>query len=301
MYKTYNIESGSGDLVPFSVKLYYLNTSIGTQFLINYVDFNYLTHPNALIQVQRQYLNDNTYKVVEIPLITSTGQSQGSFDTHNIRYKLIIVDKGQIVDVFDDVFPICQNIILGTCNINLRGVEHVPTTTTGDFTYTINTSNNNIVLTYIIPSGTPRTVRLSTLQNSRFMDGITTCNTTMFASGGTITCGYNDTIGDSKVDLQIDVSGQPTLYGSVGVSENLSSFFLLNNYVIAFFLLLTLVIMFVSSAMAMLLVAGVGVIYLGLIFLINGMNVPLGVISISWLIIAIGLAIYKISQKEERT
>ena len=301
MYETYNIKNGNSSLTPFVVDLYFLNSSVGTQFLINYVDFNYLLHPGAIIQIQRQYLPDNSYKIVEIPIISSIGQSQGSFDTHNIRYKLVVVDGGKIIDIFNDIFPVCQNAILGTCTINLRGAQGLPTGTVGDFTYSLNVTNHTITLTYVIPSGTPKSVTFLTAQNSRFLGNITTCNTTIFASGGTIICGYNDTVGDSVVELEIDVPGQLPLYGTVSIPENLSNFFLLNNYVIAFFLLLTLVLMFISSAMAMLVIGVVGLIYLGLIFLIRGGGIGIVATSIIWLIIAIGLAVYKISQKEEKT
>jgi len=301
MYKTYNIQNGPLLSIPYSVNLYFLNKSIGTSFIINYVDFNYLTHPNVIIQIQRQYLLDNTYKVVEIPLTGANGQSQGSFNTNNIRYKLIVIENGQIIDTLEDIFPICQNVILGTCILDLRGAEPISPSTIGDFSYTMVKTNDSVVLTYIIPSGTPKSVTFSTIQNSRFMGSISTCNTTQFASGGTIICGYNATVGDSIIESQIDIPGEPTLYGTVGVPEELQSFFLLNNYIIAFFLILSLVLMFLSSAMVMLIVAAVGLIYLGLIFLVRGGGIGMVSVSIMWLLVAIGLAVYKISQKEERT
>ena len=301
MYKTYNIPDGLASSIPFIIPLYYLNNTIGTSFIINYVDFNYLQHPGAIIQIQRQYLSDDTFKIVEIPKISDSGSSQGSFDTHNVRYKIIVIEGGVTIDTFNNVFPACQNIVLGTCNLNLRGTEHKTPVIISDFSYTLNQTSNSIELTYTIPSGTPKTVTFHTNQNSRFLNNISTCNTTIFASGGTIICGYNNTVGDSLIDLQIAVSGQNTLYGQIGVSENLSSFFLLNNYVIAFLMLLTIILMFISSAAVMLIVAVIGLIYLGIVFLLNGVSVYLVGLAITWLIVAIGLAIFKISQKEERT
>jgi hypothetical protein len=89
-YETYNVENGAISSLPLTIPLYFLNTSSGVQFKINYVDFNYFNHPGAIIQMQRQYLSENIYRVIEIPKIGDNGQSVGSFNTNNIRYKIII-------------------------------------------------------------------------------------------------------------------------------------------------------------------------------------------------------------------
>lgn len=300
MFKTYNIQNGSLSSIPFNINLYYLNNTIGNSFIINYVDFNYLEHPGAIIQIQREYLSLHTFYVVEIPVIADNGGSQANFNTHNIRYKLIVIEKGKILDIFNNVFPICQSPILGTCVLDLRGNEVITPGISEDFTYTLNKSGNIVSLTYIIPSGTSRTVRLTTVQNSRFIDGITNCNQSIFASGGTINCAYNNTIGDSEINVQIN-TGTQTLYGTLGVAEDLQGFFLLNNYVIAFIMLLTLVLMFISSSAVMLIISVIGLIYLGLIFLLKGVNITVIATSLVWLVIAIVLALIKISNKEEKT
>jgi len=300
-YETYNIEDSPGATAPLSINLYYLNNSQGTQFKINYLDFYYLTHPGAIIQIQRQYLSENLYRIVEIPKIADSGQAIGSFSTNNIRYKLIVIENGIVLDTFNDVFPICQSIILGTCELNLRGAKTTGTSTLDDFTYTLTKTNSTIILTYVIPSGTPKSINLITTQNSRFLGNISNCNSTLFASGGTITCGYNNTVGDSIINLEILTNNANAIYGNVLISEDLSPFFLLNNYFIGFILLLTLFLMFISSAIMMLFAAGFGVIYLGAVFLLRGADLVTIASSTIWLLIAIVLAIFKISQKEDKT
>lgn len=300
MFETYNIQSNAGTTIPLSIPLYFLTNSTGVQFNINYVDFNYITHPGAIVQVQRQYLATNTYLVTEIPLIDNDGLSKGSFNPNNIKYKIIILKDGVVLDTFNDIFPTCQSVILGTCNINLRGAKTSSTQTSDDFTYTLTNSNGLITLTYVIPSGTPKSVNFYTNQNSRFLSDISTCNTTVFASGGTITCGYNSTVGDSLVSTQVNVNGIPSLFGNIPIAEDLNAFFLGNNYFIAFILILALVLMFMGSAVIQLIVAGIGVLYLGMIFLIKGVGLGIIATSFGWLIVAIVIAIYKINQHEEK-
>jgi hypothetical protein len=297
--ETYNIQATSTSNLPLDIPLYFLNNSIGTQFKINYVDFNYLTYPGAIIQIQRQDLYNNTYRLVEIPKIDNQGQSIGSFNTNNIRYKIIIVNNGVILDTFNDIFPTCQNIVLGTCELNIRGTKSTSSSTTGDFTYTLVKTNNSIILTYVIPSGTPRNIQFLTTQNSRFLNNVSNCDSSIYASGGTITCGYNETIGDSIVNTQIINSDGSHLYGNVQISEDLSGFYLLNNYFIGFILLLTLALMFISSGAILVIVSVVGIIFLGLIFLIRGMDVFTLTGSLGWIVVGAVLIIYKISKKEE--
>lgn len=304
LYKTYNVLQGSTSDLPIRLNLYYLNNTAGFKFNIYYQDFNYLTHPGALIQIQRQYLNLNTYNTVEIPITDSSGTAQGSFDTNNIRYKIIVIDGGVVIDTFENIFPVCQNIVLGQCNLYLRGQQAstTPTTTTGnDFDYTLVRTDTSLILTYTIPSGTPKTVQFLTDQFSRFLNNISDCNQVIFASGGTITCPYNLTVGDSLINAQVLVNGNQSYSGQILVPENANASFGLNNYFIAFVLVLLLGLIFMSSGMMIVIAAVVGVLFLGLVFLINGTDLISTGLSVVWLIIAALLIIYKISQKEEHT
>ena len=300
-YETYNIQSMNMSNIPYTIPLYFLDNVTGVKFRLAYKDFYYLTHPNALIQIQRKYLGENLYRIVELPVIGSGGYAYASFNQNNVRYKIIVIENGVTIDTFNDQFPVCQNVVLGTCDLELRGVEGSSTATTSDFSYTLTSTNNSLSLTFTIPSGTPRTIFFATNQSSRFIKGLATCNNSVYGSGGTLTCSYNNTIGDSIVQIQIDGTGEGTLYGSYNVPEDLSSFFLLNNYVIAFILLLSLVIMFIASEKMMMIMSGVGIIYLGVIFLIKGVGLTTIATSIIWLLIAIIIAIYDISKKEDKT
>jgi hypothetical protein len=301
-YETYNVEAVNTSSLPLYLDLYFLNLTSGYQFKINYLDFNYFKHPSAIIQVQRQYLTENLYSIVELPQISSEGFALASFNTNNIRYKLIMNKDGIVLDTFENVYPECANTVLNDCSLELRGAEDTETTTSLDFTYTLTAENNQIELTYIIPSGTPKLVTLITNQTSLLISSLVYCNNSQFASGGTLICTYNDTIGDSFIYIDI-YSGDDTIVdnGYIIISEDLSGFYLLNNYFIGFILLVTLGLMFFGN-MVMLLIVGVGgIIFLGLIFLINKPNLVTLTTSILWLIVAVILAIYKISQKEERT
>ena len=301
LYETYNIENLPVSSLPSDLFLYFLNSTNGVQFKINYEDFNYLEHPRAIVQVQRQYLTEDDYKVVEIPKIGDDGQSTGSFNVNNIRYKVLVVEGGEILDTFEDIFPVCQNALLGTCEIDLRGREISSTTTVEDFSYSLLNTGSSIILTYIIPSGTPSDVVLNTVQDSRFLDSISTCTIGSFGSGGTLSCSYNSTVGDSTVSIFINSSSTLPIYGSVHIPEDLSGAYLLNNYVIGFVLLLTLGLIFISSGVLLVIVSVVGVMFLGLIFLLRGLNTVTVGSSILWFLIAGIMLAYKIAQKEERT
>lgn len=301
VYKTYNIQNSPTLNLPIVLPLYFLNNTIGTKFKISYVDFNYLTYPGAVLQIQRQYLSEGVYRIVEAPAFDNNGVAVGSFNTNNIRYKLIVLNNGVVQDIFNDIFPVCQNIVLGTCEISLRGAENPQVTTIGDFTYNMVKTNDSLILTYVIPSGTPRTIEFITNQNSLFLNNISNCDTSIFASSGTITCTYNQTVGDSIISTHIINSDGTQFYGQVQVSEDLSGFYLLNNYFIGFILLLLLALMFMSSGFILVIVTVGGVIFLGLIFLLRGFDFTTIAGSLGWLIIAAVIIIYSLSKKEEKT
>lgn len=302
MYRVYNIQNGQISQTPFTIALYFISNATGTEFQINYVDFNYIPHPGALVQVERQYLANNTYNTVEIPLIGNNDLSQAAFNANNIAYRIVIVENGKIIDSFDKVYPVCQNVVLGQCTIYLRGAQNVQSQTNGDFNYIITDINNALVLTYTIPSGTPTAVvEFLTNQNSAFMNNISTCdNIISDSSSGTITCTYNNTVGNSIIDIEIKTTNGVDLFASITESAIPNASFLGNNYFIAFILVLTLALIFISSGPIMLVISGIGVAYLGVIFLIKGVGIFAVTSSLGWLIVVIVITIYKISSKEER-
>lgn len=301
LYETYNIVNSPTSNLPLAINLYFLNNTLGNKFNIYYTDFSYIKHPSAIIQIQRQYLSTNSYNTVEVPIIDSSGDSTGSFNTNNIRYKIIVIENGQVIDTFNDVYPVCQSVVLGTCDLNLRGSQTATTETDGDFSYTLVQGVNALTLTYVIPSGIPKTVTFATNQNSRFLTDISTCNSSIFASGGTITCNYNDTVGDSIIETKISINNVPELYGQVLVSEDLSQYYLGNNYFLAFLYILTLALIYISSATMMILSGGLGLLFLGFIFLIKGFSFSTVIAVIGWLLVAIFMIIYKISSREDKT
>jgi hypothetical protein len=170
-----------------------------------------------------------------------------------------------------------------------------------DFTYSLVQTNNSVTLTYVIPSGVPRLTTFTTQQNSRFLSNISACSSSVYSSGGTITCGYNATIGDSTINMQISQDENVTLYGQVLVAEDLSSFYLLNNYFIGAILMIVLGLIFVSSGLMMIVSAVIGILFLGIVFLLKGVGLTTIATSIIWLIIGAVILAYKISKKEDRT
>ena len=51
---------------------------------------------------------------------------------------------------------------------------------------------------------------------------------------------------------------------------------------------------------ALVIITAIGMVYLGMIFLLKGVSLTTISTSLVWLIIAAGLIVYKLSQKEER-
>ncbi len=302
-YKTYNIESTRTTNLPISIPLYHLSENRSFLFEINYKDWKYFEHPGAILQIQRQYLEEDAYRTVEIPLIDSEGNSKASFDTRNIKYKLVAVENGKILDIFNNVFPQCQSDLYEVCQMDLRGSQEPETFLSEDFIYRIESDNDGYILTYSIPSGKPASVSFETEQESVFIDSISNCSKTIFGSSGTIRCGINKTVGDSVVDIKVKKNDELMAYGSSRKAQEAQELFFTNNFFLAFILLLTLILMFVGNAVMMVISSVVGIFYLALVMLItsDSINILTGATSLAWLLLAAIILIYRISKKEDKT
>jgi len=51
----------------FTVGLYNLNDSNGEEFTITYKDANFVPVSNALVNIQRKYIDEGLFKTIEIP------------------------------------------------------------------------------------------------------------------------------------------------------------------------------------------------------------------------------------------
>ena len=224
-------------------------------------------------------------------------------DLDNVIYKAIVTKGGTILDTFDNVVFSCENELSGQCSQTLVGdidSQNVNSITSiNDFSYSISSANNTIETTFTIPSGTPSSVNIYMNQLDVFGNS-TMCNKTILSSGGSVSCSYNDTIGDSYIYLTISKNGKLQAEKSYNVVESGSFDFLGNNFFIVFVLVLSLVRMAFSSPEFIIINGVVALLFSGSVWLLSGTSFVVGLGTLAWLIIAAIILISKVSKQEDK-
>ena len=300
----YHIQKAEIDNLPMQIDLYDLNVNESTEFTIFYRDNDYIAEENVLLQLQRKYVDEGIFRVVEIPITSSQGSTVAHFDLNNYKYKITATKDGVVENIFPNPAIRCESELSGICEIFLKGLADVPqadfTSDLVNFFYTLEQTNSSVIVSYVIPSGESENVNIIMVQSSPFKDDSVICNTTLLSSAGQIECNVNETIGDSNVIVRIESNNDPKGNLKVTFQEDLNSTFLLNNYFIAIVLLMTIVMMVVSSPQLMVLASIFGLTFSGIVFLLKYETIGLAAGAISWLIIVGIIILVKLNKKAEQ-
>lgn len=286
-----------------NISLYDLNSSQSTEFKITYQDNSFNFVEGAIVQLQRKYIAENAYEVVEAPLTSRDGVAVVHIDLDSIKYKVTIVKDGVVLDIFDNIVFDCESELTGECTQKLLGEVNphnsADITNLIDFSYSVSSVNNTITTTFSVPSGTPSNINILLTQVDSF--GTTTlCNRTIISSAGSVDCDYNDTIGDSRVYLTITKDGELYVNEGYFIAENIDLGFAGNNYLIVLVLLLTLIGMAFASPEWIVIIGIVAFVIAGGLWLINGMNLVIGLGMVIFVIIAAVILIKEMTKQEDR-
>lgn len=299
----YHIQKAATSTLPQDIDLFDLNQNQSTEFTIFYRDDNYVIRPNVLFQILRAYVDEGIFRTVEIPISSSEGSAIGHFDLNNYKYKIIVTENSEVLNIFNNPAIVCESAISGICTITLKGEKTVPlskgVTELNDFQYTATQTNDTIEIIFSSPTGTNKEVNVVMIQSSPLSDDVILCNTTLLSSAGSISCNTVQTIGDSSVSIEISSDGETQAYLTAFIEEDLSSAFLLDNYFIGALLLILLMGMGISSPQIMIWIGVFGLVVLGALFLLKSSSVGLTVGAITWLITSAIIATVKINKRTE--
>ncbi len=300
----YHIQQGDVANLPQTINLYSLNVNESTEFTIFYRDNDYIARENVLFQIQRKYVDEGIFRVIEIPITSSEGSAVGHFDLNNYKYRITVTENGEVLNVFDNPSIRCESELSGICEIRLKGLASVPSTEFTsdlvDFFYTVDQTNDSVIVDFSIPSGESLTVNIVMIQSSAFADDTIICNQSIVTSAGQVECDISSSIGDSSVSIKITSAGTVQGLLKATFQEDLNSNFLLNNYFIGAVMLMTLILMFISSPPLMIGASVFGVIFLGLIFILKSSSIGLFLGAISWLIVSAIIILTKLNKKAEQ-
>ena len=300
----YNIQRAEISSENQQINLYDLNSSSSTQFKITYQDSNFNFVEGAIIQLQRKYISEGIYEVVEAPLTSAEGIALVSIDLDSIKYRATVVKNGVVLDEFDNLVFKCQSELTGECDYKLLGEidpqNDVDLSTILDFYYSEPTIvNNTITVSFSIPSGTPSVINLVLEQKDEF-GNTSLCNKTITSSAGSISCEYSETLGDSYIDLYLSKDEVSMVRKSYVLNAEKSLDWLGNNYIFILVLLLSLVGMALSSPEWIIINGIITMVIAGGLYLASGLDFVTGLGNIMWLVIAAVIIISKMSKQEDR-
>lgn len=287
-----------------NLKLFLLNESSYTRFKITYQDSTFKFIESAIIQLQRKYIGLDQYETVEAPLTSSDGTAILHIDLNTVKYRATVVKNGEVLDEFDNLVFDCESELTGECEQTLLGEidpqNDLDYDTTRDFTYTIIPGDNNITITFSIPSGEASLINMQLTQKDSFGNS-TLCNETLTSSAGSIQCTYSDSIVDSYLDLKIYKDGVQIGQNTYIISETTSGLdWLNNNFIIVVLLILTLVGMAVTSPEWMVMLSVLGLVISGALWLVNGLDFVVGLGLLGFLFVAAIIIILKLAKQEDR-
>jgi len=286
-----------------NISLYDLNLDDSTEFKIEYQDNTLTKVEEAIIQLQRKYISENIYRIVEAPITGDGGIAILHVDLDSNKYKIVVVKNGEVLDIFDNVVFICENELSGQCSQDLYGEidpdNDIDIETLRDFAYALYFTNETVDVTFSIPSGTPGLINVVLTQKDQF-GNTTTCNRTIISSGGSTSCSYNTTIGDSYITLIIRKDGEPMAIRTFIVPEASGVDFLDNNFFIVFIFMLSIIGMAFTSPEWIVLNGVIVMLVAGSLWLLNGLNFVIGLGGLAWLVIASAILILKLSKQEDQ-
>lgn len=299
----YYIQNSNMSDYPRNLTLFDLNQTDSTEFVVTFQNDAFILVEGAIIQLQRKYISENVYKTVEAPITADGGKAIVHIDLNTNIYRASVVKDGELLKFFSDIVFSCDNELAGDCEEQLRGDvdpnNDVPIEDLIDFAYSVSVSdeNNTVTTLFAVPSGTPSSINVLLEQRDMF-GNITSCNTTVITSAGSITCDFSDTIEKSILQLTISKDGTQLAITNYGVDPELDMDGM--NFFIVFLFLISLVGMAIASPEWMMIIGIMVFMISGTLLLLKGMSLAMGLGAMAWLVVAVIIIILKMAKQEDR-
>lgn len=192
----YKIQKQTFDYTKFyqNISLYLLSSTYSTVFKVSYKDANYLPVEDALISVQRYYIDEGVYKTVEQPSTDSDGNTLVHLQENDVIYNIFVYKNGNILASFLNQRAKCQNPVLSTCDLSLNSfassIQPKDYRTLDDFVFTFyyNKTTRTATSIFNIPSGTSSSVTINATQFYYNTTVNELCSNFLYASTGTLNC-----------------------------------------------------------------------------------------------------------------
>jgi hypothetical protein len=287
-----------------SINLYNLNSTRGTSFKITYKDTNFVPVEDAIIQIQRKYVDEGIYKTTEIPKTGTAGYTIGHLVVNDVIYNLIIMREGNVLAIFSDIVAACQSPLIQDCQINLNELSSsvLPNsfvnTNDATFTMTFNKTTRNVDSIVAVPSGGVSTFLL----NATLFDSLgnhSVCSDSFYGAGGELTCTVPSAFGNSTIVASLYKDGSLIGQSIISLNPNPSDIYGGSLIFIALFAIVMIIgIALTDNPMVFGLILGLGsIVMVALNIIFTPSVVGIGA-TILWFIVSLVLVLIKGSNRQ---
>jgi hypothetical protein len=295
----YNIETTS--FILQNISLYDLNLTDSTDFKVTFTGIDFLPEEGVLIYVERQYIDENLFKTVELPKTDTNGQTIIHLVRNDVIYNLIFIKDGTILRRFENLRAFCDDFTIGDCKINLNALSLAGDIFTYDqelgITYEsapiYNATTNKVSFSYVSNDGISKNVTMNVERRDVFGNN-SVCSNTLDSISGTLSCNIGSGITDTSLVTLIQIDGQTLISTSVQID---SATYGAIGYVAWLLLTLGLVFMFSkdkNGILIALLLSYIGAVSMGWIL---GGIIGLGSAGI-WIIIITAIGLWKLNKNK---
>jgi hypothetical protein len=308
--ETYNVLNStlSNSSYFHDIKLYDLNNEDSTAFQLTFRDNSYSLKGNVLVYLYRQYVGDGDFKVVEVPITDSNGQTILHMVRNDVIYNIVFVDVGgKIVAAFNKITAFCQDYTIGSCEIFLNAPLEEESIYDFDdefgITYTgpdyIN-ATKTVTFSYVFTNLSEKTVKMEVIKDSGF-NNRSICTDEITSAAGTLSCDVTDWSTNSRyLFINIYVDGEQFTTIQINLESSQFTFGTAAGAFYAFLLIILLISIFSYDKQALVISLGIGwVVVIGL-GLISGKIIG-SLTGGIWFIICIIIFAWKLNKEERGT
>lgn len=298
----------TNETIPVNTSLYDINSSKTLPFLLTFRDETLALAPSVLVHVDKEYLETNDFKTVEIPITDTNGQAILNLVRNTAVYNFIMLNSSRmVVASFTNVVAFCQDYTIGSCSIDLSASSVGDSTYNYDedvgISYILSYSNSSklVSLTFSSINSSNQDVEIIVLSENQF-ENQTICSNTLTAASGTVSCDVSSAL-DTNQFLFVEVYSNDELISTEIVNANLSlpskgGIFGINGFFLAFLFMLFLILLFSDDKQVLVIVIGVGWITVLSLGLIRGAIIGSASGGI-WLIVTILIFLWKLKEEEK--
>jgi len=252
------------------INLYNLNSSQNQDFTLTYTNANFVKEDKVLVYLERQYISENTFKLVELTETDTNGQTILHIVTNNIYYNIKFIKDGVLIKEYQNMRFFCNPLATGLCELKLNGLTN--SSNVQNYNEFIglyadapvyNSTSNDVSFSFTSVDGKPKTVNLRVEKRDIFGNQ-TLCSNSVFTISGTVSCNIGSST-DNNIYIIIEIDGIQIISTPLNISS--SSDYGSDGFVVWFIITLGLVLISSRDKNAIvlsLIVSYVGAVALGI-------------------------------------